>query len=241
MKRTCKIFLLIILSFFFSACHSINSSIPGLGVASRQVILSFDDGPNGMGDTTARLLDVLSKYEIHAMFSLLGENVEAYPDLAKRIHDEGHYIINHGYADKWAYRMKSEEFRNNLVKGEAAISVALGIELSPKLYRPHGGYYTSKQKNICLEEGYTIVECNVRVYDAVLNEAKKNKVVNETLAKIEKQNGGIVLLHDGRDSNSRMEGEIKKNGHSAFDRSWLPEAVEEIIIALLEKGFILKY
>ena len=240
MKRTGKIFLLIILSFFFSTCQSINNSKPGLVVSPSQVIFSFDDGPNGMGDTTARLLDVLSKYEIHAMFSLLGENVEAYPDLARRIHDEGHYIVNHGYADKWAYRMKNEEFKDNLLRGEAVISAALGIELNPKLYRPHGGYYTSKQKSICLEEGYTMVGCSVRVYDAVLTEAKKDKVVRETIAKIEKQNGGIILLHDGRDSKSRMEGEIKKNGHGAFDRSWLPEAVEEIIVALLERGFILK-
>ena len=86
-----------------------------------------------------------------------------------------------------------------------------------------------------------MVGCSVRVYDAVLTEVKKDKVVRETLAKIEKQNGGIILLHDGRDSKSRMEGEIKKNSHGAFDRSWLPEAVEEIIVVLLEKGFILKF
>ena len=232
-------FLLIISSFFISTCQSINSSNTKLGVLPSHVIFSFDDGPNVLDDTTARLLDVLKKYEIHALFSLLGENAEAYPDLVRRIHGEGHYIVNHGYSDKWASTMGKDEFRENLLKGEAAISAALGSEMNPKLYRPHGGFYSGGQKKICLEEGYTIVSSSVRVYDAVLKSEGKEKAVRQTIEKIEKQNGGILLLHDGRDSNSRMEGEMKKNSHSAFDRSWIPEAAEEIILALLERGFIL--
>ena len=230
-------FLLIISSFFISTCQSINSSSAKLGVLPSYVIFSFDDGPNVQDDTTARLLDVLKKYNIHALFSLLGENAEAYPDLVRRIHDEGHYIVNHGYSDKFAVRMGKDEFRDNLLMGEAAISAALGSDMSPKLYRPHGGFYNNRQKTICFEEGYTIVSSSVRVYDAVLKNEGKEKAVRQTLEKIEKQNGGIILLHDGRDSNSRMEGEMKKTNHSAFDRSWIPEAAEEIILALLEKGY----
>ena len=232
-----KLKILLWLGLFLTACKTINSSSTELCVLPYQVILSFDDGPNAYDDTTARLLDVLKKYDIHAIFSLLGENAEAYPDLVRRIHDEGHCIVNHGYSDKWALRMGKDEFRDNLLKGEAAISSALGSEINPKLYRPQGGFYSAGQKAICLEEGYTIVYSSVRVYDAVIKSEGKEKAVRQTLKKIEKQNGGIILLHDGRDSNSRMEGKMKKNNHSAFDRSWIPEATEEIILVLLEKGY----
>jgi peptidoglycan/xylan/chitin deacetylase (PgdA/CDA1 family) len=210
-----------------------------MGIPSSIVYFSFDDGPDAQGDTTARLLDVLQKYQVRALFCLLGENAEQYPDLVKRIYDEGHYLVNHGYSEKHAYKMNEAEFRNNLLRGEAAISGALGFGMNPKLYRPHGGFYNSRQERICVDEDFIIVPVTVRVYDAVLTGTSQRKVVKETVKKLEKQNGGFILLHDGRDSHSRKEEKLTKLPHSPYDRSWIPDAVEEIIIALLDKGFIL--
>jgi peptidoglycan/xylan/chitin deacetylase (PgdA/CDA1 family) len=201
--------------------------------------LSFDDGPNGKDDTTARLLDVLKKYQIKAIFCLLGENAERYPDLVKRIYDEGHSIVNHGYSDKWASKMNEEEFRNNLLRGQAAIFSALGHDISPKLYRPHGGFYTSAQEKIIREEGYIVALSNVRVYDAVIDRRKQNKVVRGIIRKVEKQDGGVVLLHDAKDSCVLAETKLSKKPDGVFNRSWIPDIVEKIINTLLEKGFIL--
>jgi peptidoglycan/xylan/chitin deacetylase (PgdA/CDA1 family) len=148
-------------SLVISGCKTISHSGPEFALPSSTVILSFDDGPNAHGETTARLLDILKKYEIQAMFALLGVNAEQYPYLVRRIYDEGHCIINHGYSDKWASNMKDDEFRDNLIKGDEAISAALEHTLGctseltqernmrPKLYRPHSGYYSSKQEQIC--------------------------------------------------------------------------------------------
>ena len=202
------------------------------------VLFSFDDGPNAHGDTTSRLLDVLSKYQIHALFFLLGENAEHNPDLVRRIYDEGHCIANHGYSDKWAGRMNDDEFRDNLVKGESAISAALGHDLQPRFFRPHGGFYTAGQEKIFREAGYTLVPVNIRVHDAVVSGKDRHKVTGHIIKKIEKQGGGIILLHDMRGSHFNMEKELDKNPQGVFNRSWIPEAVEEIIILLLEKGFV---
>jgi peptidoglycan/xylan/chitin deacetylase (PgdA/CDA1 family) len=231
-----KLFLLII-AFLLLGCRSITQRSAEPAIGPSQIILSFDDGPNAFGDTTARLLDVLEKYEVKAMFALLGENAEKNPGLVRRIYDEGHLIINHGYYDKWAGGMEEEEFRNNLKMGEAAISKALGSDFFPKLYRPHGGFYSYAQEKIIREVGYTIVFADLRVYDAVLSEVKKDKAIKELIEKAKKQNGGIVLLHDGRGSQTQMEKELEKNQSGAFNRSWLPAAVEEIIAALKAKGF----
>ena len=210
-----------------------------MGIPSSIVYFSFDDGPDVHGDTTARLLDVLQKYQIRAIFFLLGENAEQYPELVRRIHDEGHYIANHGYSEKHACKMNDDEFRDNLLRGEAAISGALGFDMSPKLYRPHGGFYNSRQEKICIDEGYAIVPVTVRVYDEVAGGAEQKNIVNKTINLVEKRGGGLILLHDGRDSYSHKETELAKNPNGAFNRSWIPGAVEEIIIALLDKGFIL--
>ena len=230
-------YLWFLLCISLSACHSISRSSAELPIPPSTVIFCFDDGPNAQGSTTGRLLDVLERHGIRVMFTLLGENAEVYPDLVRRIYNEGHIIVNHGYSDRWAVRMGEDEFRENLLKGEAAISAALGKELYPKLYQPHGGFYTSRQREIIREEGYTMITVSVRVYDAVASGAEKAKIVRQVIEKVEKQNGGVVLLHDGRDSHHRMRRKLEKNPQGAFDRSWIPDAAEEIITTLISKGF----
>ena len=58
------------------------------------VSLTFDDGPHPIH--TPILLDILKKYNAKASFCLLGKNIMLYPELAKRIYDEGHELLNHG-------------------------------------------------------------------------------------------------------------------------------------------------
>jgi peptidoglycan/xylan/chitin deacetylase (PgdA/CDA1 family) len=233
-----KFTLFLPLFFLLFSCKTINSSRTELNIPPSVIYFSFDDGPNAQGDSTARLLNVLKKYQIKAMFCLLGENAERYPDLVRRIYDEGHCIVNHGYSDKWASKMKPEQFRDNLVKGGAAISAALGHDMNPRLYRPHGGFYHSAQEKIIRDEGYRVVPATARAYDAVVDGTQRHKVVKKIIRKVEKQGGGIILLHDARDSHVLTEAQLAKNPHGVFDRSWIPNAVEEIIPALLERGFV---
>jgi peptidoglycan/xylan/chitin deacetylase (PgdA/CDA1 family) len=209
----------------------------GFDLPPSTVVFTFDDGPNGHNDTTARLLDVLKKYEVRAMFSLLGENVEAFPDLTRRIYNEGHIIINHGYYDKLVSVMGYDQFKDNLLLCEIAISSAIGKELYPKLYRPHGGFFNSRQDEICIEEGYVIIPGNIRVYDAVISEKGKDRVIKRVIDKVLKNNGGIILLHDARDSHFKKAENLERNPHGVYNRSWIPEATEEIILALLARGF----
>jgi len=234
-----KLFTPLFALILFSSCMSINRNRAELNIPPSVVYLSFDDGPNAKDDTTALLLDVLNKYQIKGIFCLLGGNVEHNPKLVKRIYDEGHCIVNHGYSDKWASRMNKDEFKNNLLRGEAAISSALGRDMSPKLYRPQGGFYTAAQEKIIHDEGYTLVLNNVRVYDAVIDGTKQSKVVRDIVEKVEKQDGGIILLHDARDSFVQAEARLAKKPNGVFDRSWIPDTVERVITVLLDKGFIL--
>jgi len=229
--------LFLLLLILLCSCRSINHSRTRLNLPPSIVYLSFDDGPNGIDDTTVRLLYVLKEYHIKAFFCLLGVNAERYPDLVKHIYNEGHCIVNHGYSEKWASKMNEDEFRNNLIRGEEAISSALGHEISPRLYRPQGGFYTSAQEKIIRDEGYILVPGNIRVYDAVIDGTKQNKVVRDIVKKTEKQGGGIILLHDARDSYIQAEKMLSGNPQGVYNRSWIPDTVERIITALLDKGF----
>jgi len=237
-RKIAKLFLLLSAVFLLCRCKSISGiSTEFAALPPYTVIFSFDDGPNIHADTTSRLLDVLKNYEIKAMFSLLGENVEKAPDLVRRMYNEGHYLVNHGYLDKWAINMGRDEFRDNLVKGDVVISSVLGREFNPKLYRPHGGFYSFRHERICFEESYRIIHSDIRVYDAVLTEKSRDYVINEVINKVVAHGGGIILLHDTRDSLSLSERKLESHPRGSYNRSWVPEAVGEIIEILLDKGF----
>ena len=61
------------------------------------VALTFDDGP---GQYTDKLLDCLEENGAKATFYMLGQNVERYPDIVKRMHDLGREWSNHTYDHK---------------------------------------------------------------------------------------------------------------------------------------------
>ena len=237
MRKTSGILLLLVLVLLFSSCRTINSKRTSLGITQKTVYLSFDDGPDA--EVTPELLDVLKKYNVKAIFCLLGVNCRRYPDLVRRIHNEGHFIINHGYSDKFAVQMGNEEFRNNLIMGEKAISLALGFDTEIKLYRPQGGFYNSHHERIWKEEGFIMLPVTVRAHDAVSTSAEQNRVVKKIVHRIMRKNGGLILLHDARESYVRKDTILEKKPKSSFNRSWIPRTVEEIIKELMEKGFVI--
>ncbi|MCR8969610.1 polysaccharide deacetylase family protein [Facklamia sp. 7083-14-GEN3] len=66
--------------------------------SSHFVVLTFDDGPNPY--TTPQILDILKAHNVKATFFVLGQNAEQYPEIIKRIHDEGHIVGNHSYSHR---------------------------------------------------------------------------------------------------------------------------------------------
>jgi len=60
-----------------------------------QPTLTFDDGPHPEG--TPAVLDLLDRANVKAIFFLVGEQVERYPDIATEIAARGHEVGIHGY------------------------------------------------------------------------------------------------------------------------------------------------
>jgi peptidoglycan/xylan/chitin deacetylase (PgdA/CDA1 family) len=134
--------------------------------------------------------------------------------------------------------MDNQRFYTNLMEGEKIILVALeGEPLNPRLYRPQGGYYQARHERIWKDQGYTLIPATARPYDAVCPASKKREVIDRIVATVEHQRGGIILLHDGRDSYLKIAAHLVKTPGDSFDRSWIPETVEELILILREKGY----
>ena len=64
------------------------------GRPAKKVVLTFDDGPT---EFTPLFLDLLNKYQAKAVFFCIGKQIEQYPEILKRIKEEGHIIGNHTY------------------------------------------------------------------------------------------------------------------------------------------------
>ncbi|MFY4774175.1 polysaccharide deacetylase family protein [Metabacillus sp. RGM 3146] len=60
---------------------------------SRQIYLTFDDGPS---PTTGKLLDILKKHRTKATFFMLEPNRKKHKDMVKRLYAEGNGMGLHG-------------------------------------------------------------------------------------------------------------------------------------------------
>jgi peptidoglycan/xylan/chitin deacetylase (PgdA/CDA1 family) len=104
-----------------------------------------------------RVLDILKREGVSATFFVPGITVEAWPDLCRRILDEGHEIGHHGYHHITPVTLDEPAEREQLVKGMEAMDRCLGghravgyrspaADLSPnstRLLAEHGFVYES--------------------------------------------------------------------------------------------------
>jgi peptidoglycan/xylan/chitin deacetylase (PgdA/CDA1 family) len=61
-----------------------------------ELALTFDDGPNATW--TPRILDVLARDQVHAIFFMVGSRAQAEPELVRQVIAAGHLIGNHSWS-----------------------------------------------------------------------------------------------------------------------------------------------
>jgi peptidoglycan/xylan/chitin deacetylase (PgdA/CDA1 family) len=156
-------------------------------IQSNHVALTFDDGPHA--GNTGRLLDELKKRDVRATFFMIGQNITAEPDLARRVLAEGHEIGNHTYAHSnlttLVNHLAEEEIR---VAGEIIASV---LKLKPIWFRPPFGDLRSDQYAMVEKYGMRPVLGDVSTKDWSFPGEE------HILAAIaQAQSGSIVICHD---------------------------------------------
>lgn len=71
---------------------------------------------NRLWNNTAKILDLLERYNIRATFFVLAWNARRDAKLIKEIHTSGHEISSHGYGHQLIYRQAPSEFAQDLKK-----------------------------------------------------------------------------------------------------------------------------
>jgi peptidoglycan-N-acetylglucosamine deacetylase len=160
---------------------------PAMERVESGVALTFDDGPDP--DATPAVLDALGRAGVRAIFFLVGEQVEAHPELAGRVADEGHVIALHGFR-----HVEHEELgdgaRADLERGAAAVTAATGAE--PRLYRPPYGRFSEQSYAAAGELGLTPVYWSGWGFD--WEPIPADRIADTAIRDLTP--GTILLLHD---------------------------------------------
>jgi hypothetical protein len=119
------------------------------GKGNKKIILSFDleywydtqflrkwlpDSPKDyLAENLAPLLVLLEKYNTKATFFTTGKVIEKYPELIRKIKDQGHEIASHGYSHILLRELKELQFETEIQKSVELIERVVGSK--PKGFR----------------------------------------------------------------------------------------------------------
>ncbi|SAM01288.1 hypothetical protein [Absidia glauca] len=158
---------------------------------------TYDDGPSPF---SAKLYDYLKENNIKATFFVIGGQVIQYPDLLKRLYNEGHEIGVHTWSHQLLTSQTNEQIIAELKWTELAVKQVIGV--SPKLMRPPYGDIDDRVRDIVKQLGFIPVIWNHDTFDWKLASAATDAATIETSVKEWAANatsatvGGISLEHD---------------------------------------------
>ncbi len=181
--------------------------------------LTFDDGPHETA--TPFVLDELKKYNAKATFFCIGKNVLTYPEVYKRLIDEGHKVGNHTHNHLNGKKTSDKIYIENIFEAAKYID--------SNLFRPPYGRITKFQANILQKENNELKSQNQKfkiiMWDVLSGDfdikLSSEKCLQNVLLHAEA--GSVILFHDSTKAWEKM----------SFA---LPKVLEHF----REKGFIFK-
>jgi peptidoglycan/xylan/chitin deacetylase (PgdA/CDA1 family) len=183
-----------------------------------RVALTFDDGP--LPGSTDVILDALAALNVRAAFFVIGVHVQRWPDLVRRMHDEGHTLGNHTFDHSHTGLFGRDRYwRDQIRRTDDAIERIIGRR--PALFRPPMGYKHWHVMNMAAETGHDVVTWSRRAND--VRPTQPSAILQRL---IEPSRGGDVLtLHDGNDPSLKP-----------YDRAGTRDAVRPLVEGLRRRG-----
>ncbi|MDK9694865.1 MAG: polysaccharide deacetylase family protein [Siculibacillus sp.] len=194
-----------------------------LPLEPKEVVLTFDDGP--MQGRTERVLEALDKECTKASFFIVGQMAKAYPETLRKTAANGHTIAYHTMTHpltmvKWPLDKAQANVRDGWQTVDQILYGKAGDAPATPFFR-YPGLFNSR----ALNDWFNGLDMGVWAIDAAGNDWLKGyitladgpNVMNRALAELEARQGGILLLHDIKDSSSSIVGpllrELKKRGY----------------------------
>ena len=193
----------------------------------RVVALTYDDGPNP--PYTDAIINVLREERVRATFFVVGQAVQAYPDVVRREVGDGDAIGNHTWGHDHLVLDDSVSLRETLERTDRAIYAATGTHT--RIMRPpYGGRDWLVLREV-RKLGYTPVMWSVPLAKD-WEYPPASVIAQRVLSYV--TDGSIIVLHDGN------RGIICARAHVSphvCDRSADVEATRLIVQALKRDGY----
>jgi peptidoglycan/xylan/chitin deacetylase (PgdA/CDA1 family) len=189
----------------------------GTGPGSRQLALTYDDGPND--PYTLRLLELLAQHQARATFFLIGRFVAAEPEIAREIARAGHVIGNHTFNHPNLIFRSPADVRRELEQCRKVLLDTLGKHST--LWRPPFGarlpHVLRAGRNLGLEPVmWTVSSNDWRIHSADAIELRLTQRI---------RGGDVILMHDG--AHVRL----------GADRARTVEATDRLIRRCTDQGY----
>jgi peptidoglycan/xylan/chitin deacetylase (PgdA/CDA1 family) len=159
----------------------------------KKLFFTFDDGPHPI--ITIQVLDVLKAYNAKATFFCIGNNVVKYPEIYKRIIDEGHAVGNHTFNHLNGWKSADELYLNDINKAMEYID--------SNLFRPPYGRISRFQIQQLLKPKYQMKLIMWSVLSGDFDpDISAEKCLNNVL--LSTKAGSIIVFHDSEKAAEKM-------------------------------------
>ena len=147
------------------------------------VALTFDDGPS---PATPALLDALDAARVKATFFVVGQQVQAFPELLRREAADGQVIGNHSFTHPALASLTPDQVHDQLADTQDAVFQVTGRR--PALIRPPYGSYSAAVRSF----GLPLVVWDVDSMDW----SHHDPAMVLRRAAVGVHPGSIILMHD---------------------------------------------
>lgn len=159
------------------------------GLTDEKVVaLTFDDGPHPV--TTALLLHTLKRHQIKATFFVVGQKAEEYPELLRRIAENGHQVACHTYSHDNLVYLSPHEADNELTYWEKDVDPIIGR--GTRYLRPPGGDFDGDTISMLRRRGYGLALWSVNPGD--WHSPPPSSIVKFIIDRVHP--GAVILMHD---------------------------------------------
>lgn len=152
-----------------------------------KLLLTFDDGPTE--SATKKILNILSEYNIKAVFFCVGKNIEKHPGLVEKMLLEGHTVANHTMNHKLLTKTNREESIAEIEPFDILMKEKFNYDV--KYFRPPHGRFNLKTNKLLKEFNLKCVMWTLLTYD-FMNDINKVKYSIDNYLK----RNSIIVFHD---------------------------------------------
>jgi peptidoglycan/xylan/chitin deacetylase (PgdA/CDA1 family) len=169
-----------------------------------EVVLTFDDGP--WPANTPAVLKALADQCTKALFFPIGKHAGYHPEILKQVAAAGHTIGSHTWSHKDLSRLTPDEAKDEIEKGIAAVSIALGNQPIAPFFRFPALKHPPEMVKYLGERNIGIFSTDMDSFDFKMR--KPEQVIKSVMDKLAKRGKGIILMHDFQQATAHAAPEL---------------------------------